>query len=185
MKKISYNAPLTLTFSICAVIIMVSHTLTSGQSTIQYFSVYRSHVGDPLFFVRLFTHVLGHGSWEHLSGNVLLLLILGPMLEEKYGTKDLLLMFLWTAFMTGMINLVLFPHALLGASGIVFMMIVLSSFTKARKSEIPLTMIIVTVVYIGREVAAAWLTNDNISRITHITGGMVGAWFGFKANDND
>lgn len=180
MKKITYNAPLTLTFSLFAVIVMLLHQLTSGASTSKLFSVYRSSASDPLFYIRLFTHVLGHGGWEHLLGNLLLLLILGPMLEEKYGSGKMLSMFLWTAFITGLINILFFSHALLGASGIVFMMILLSSFSKVKNQEIPLTMIIVMIVYIGREVMLSWLVADNISRITHITGGLVGAWFGFK-----
>ena len=181
MKKISYNAPLTLTFSLLSVMVLLLNHFTLGQSNLYYFSVYRSSINDPAFIVRLFGHVLGHADWEHLMGNLLLILILAPMLEEKYGTKTLSIMFLSTALITGLINVVLFEHILMGASGIVFMLIVLSSFTNnRRKSEIPLTMIIVVMLYIGREVAASLLITDNISRITHITGGFIGAWFGFK-----
>lgn len=183
MKKISYNAPLTLTFSLLSVMALLMNHLTSGQSNLLYFSVYRSNANDPAFFVRLLGHVLGHAGWEHLMGNLLLILILGPMLEEKHGTKKLSIMFLTTALITGLINILLFDHMLLGASGIVFMLIILSSFANnGRKSEIPLTMIIVVMLYIGREVAASFLISDNISRITHITGGFIGAWFGFNFN---
>ncbi len=182
MKKISYNAPLTLTFTLCSVMVLLLNRFTSGLTNLNYFSVYRSSINDPAFFIRLFGHVLGHANWGHLMGNLLLLLILAPMLEEKHGTKKLGVMFLWTAAITGLVNLILFPHILLGASGIVFMMIVLSSFSNnGRKSDIPLTMILVMILYIGREVAASWVMVDNISRITHITGGVVGVWFGFKS----
>lgn len=181
MKKISYNAPLTLTFSLLSVMALLLNYFTSGQSNMLFFSVYRSSVNDPAFFVRLFGHVLGHAGWEHLMGNLLLILILGPMLEEKHGTSRLSIMFITTALITGILNIILFEHILLGASGIVFMLIILSSFTNnGHKSEIPLTMIIVVMLYIGREVAASFLITDNISRITHITGGFIGAWFGFK-----
>ncbi len=182
MKKISYNAPLTLTFSICSLILLLLNNYTSGLSNLYYFSVYRSSINEPAFFLRLFGHVLGHANWDHLLSNVLLLLILGPMLEEKYGTKKMFIMVLWTALITGLVNLLLFPHMLLGASGIVFMMIVLSSFSNnGRKTDIPLTMIFVMILYIGRELVASWVMTDNISRITHVTGGIVGAWFGFKS----
>jgi len=182
MKKISYNAPLTLTFSLSSVMVLLLNSYTSGLSNHNYFSVYRSNIIDPAFFLRLFGHVLGHANWEHLMGNILLILVLGPMLEEKHGTKELFIMVMWTALITGLVNLLLFPHILLGASGVVFMMIVLSSFSNnGRKSDIPLTMILVLILYIGREIVASWVMADNISRITHVTGGVVGVWFGFKS----
>jgi len=180
MKKITYNAPVTLTFSFLSLLILMIHYYINGDLIHSLFSVYRSSLTDPLFYFRLLGHVLGHGGWEHLLGNLLLILLLGPMIEEKYGSGNLLKMMIITALLTGLLNILLFPHALMGASGIVFMMILLSSFTNAGKHELPLTVILVALLYIGREVMAAWLIEDNISRVTHIVGGISGAWFGFK-----
>lgn len=45
---------------------------------------------SPLFYVRLFGHVLGHASWDHFTGNILLILVIGPMIEEKYGSKKII-----------------------------------------------------------------------------------------------
>jgi rhomboid protease GluP len=184
MKKITYNAPVTLTFSFLAFAVLLLDFYTAGEVSHNLFSVYRSPLTDPLFYLRLIGHVLGHATWEHLLGNMLLILLLGPMLEEKYGSGNLLKMILLTALLTGAINLLFFPHALMGASGIVFMMILLSSFTNAGKHELPLTVLLVAVLYIGREIMAAWVIEDNISRMTHIAGGMTGAWFGFKAKSD-
>jgi L-serine dehydratase len=48
------------------------------------------------------------------------LLLLGPMLEEKYGTKDLLEVFAITAFVTGVFHSLIWGNAMLcGASGVV------------------------------------------------------------------
>jgi rhomboid protease GluP len=180
MRRITYNAPVTLTFSITTLIVLILHFYTQGETTRLFFSVYRSPIASPLFFIRLFGHALGHAGWEHLMGNLLLLLLLGPMLEEKYGSAALLKMIIITALITGILNLLLFPAVLLGASGIVFMMILLSSFANAKKNELPLTVILIAVLYIGREVLAAFAIEDNISRMTHIAGGLTGAWFGFR-----
>ena len=91
-----------------------------------------------------------------------------------------------TALVTGLLQIFFFPHTiLLGASGIVFMMILLASFTNFRKGEIPLTFILVMIVYLGREVynaVAAQVTpgsTNNISQFAHIIGGLVGSFFGF------
>jgi membrane associated rhomboid family serine protease len=113
-------------------------------------------------------------------GNMLLLLVVGPPLEEKYGSKALLMAIIITAFISGAIQWAAFPgQALLGASGIVFMMIVMSSLAGMRDDSIPLTLIFVVVLYLGREVLDGVLKKDNISQITHIIGGVCGAVTGY------
>jgi membrane associated rhomboid family serine protease len=102
------------------------------------------------------------------------------MLEEKYGAKSMTLMILITAAVTGILNVILFNTALLGASGIVFMMILLGSFVNIERGKIPLTFIAIVGIFIGREIIEGIFTTDNISQLTHIAGGVCGAFFGFK-----
>ena len=140
---------------------------------------YNASLLNPLMYLRLFTYVLGHAGWEHFFGNISYILILGPMIEEKYGSKKLLKMILITAVTGGILNNILFPNvALCGASGIVFMMIVLASVTSFEKGQIPLTLILVLVIYLGGEINSALTENDNISQLAHIAGGLCGAVFG-------
>ncbi|MCD8125422.1 MAG: rhomboid family intramembrane serine protease, partial [Lachnospiraceae bacterium] len=81
---------------------------------------------------------------------------------------------------TGIVNMVFFPGiALMGASGIVFMMMILSSVVSVRRGEIPLTLILVAVIYLGQEVYDGLFTSDNISHLSHIIGGACGCVFGF------
>jgi len=79
----------------------------------------------------MFTYVLGHIDFSHYMANILLMLIVGPPLEEKYGSKKLLIAITLTAFVGALVQIIFFPNtSLLGASGVVFMMIVLSSFAE-------------------------------------------------------
>jgi len=126
----------------------------------------------------VFTHVAGHSGWPHLINNLSLILLIGPMLEENYGSLSLLVMILITAFITGLLNVVFFPAFLMGASGVVFMMILLSSFTNFSRGEIPLTFILVLVLYLGVQLVNS-LNTDNISYFAHIAGGFCGSLFGF------
>ena len=156
MKRfaIRFNAPVVLSFAIISLLVLVLDSVTGGASTARLFCVYRAPLTDPLTYVRFFTHVLGHSGYSHYMGNMLLLLLVGPGLEEKYGSRNLLLTIVITAFATGLVQFLLFPHsALLGASGVVFMMIVLSSFTEMKKGGIPLTMLLVVALYLGSEIA--------------------------------
>jgi membrane associated rhomboid family serine protease len=129
-------------------------------------------------FLRLFTHILGHANWDHLLGNFMLILLIGPILEERHGSIPLLIMILITAFVTGLAYTVFSSHGLLGASGVAFMMILLASLVNIRAGEIPLTFIAVAVVYLGGEVMKA-SQEDGVAHAAHLLGGVAGAAFGF------
>lgn len=177
--RIQYNAPVVLTFALLALAALVLGQLTGGWTTLHLFSVYRSPLSDPLGYVRLVGHVLGHADYAHYMGNMMLLLVVGPPLEEKYGSRRLALCILVTALISGLVQCLLFPGtALLGASGIVFMLIVLSSLAGAESGSIPLTMILVAVLYMGGEVVTAVTAQDNVSQLTHVVGGVCGAGLG-------
>lgn len=177
---IRFNAPVILSFALLSLLALVLGNLTNGATTYRYFSVYRSSLSDPLTYIRFFGHVLGHAGYDHYMGNMLLLLLVGPGIEEKYGHRTTALCIAVTALVTGLVQFVFFPAtALLGASGIVFMMIVLSSFTEMGKEGIPITLILVVVFYLGGELMDGLTALDNVSQLTHIVGGICGLVFGF------
>ncbi len=178
--KFSYNAPVILTFALISLIVLLVNGLTNGASNRLLFSTYRSRLTDPLTYVRAFGHVLGHANWAHYFGNMTMFLLVGPMLEEKYGSKNMVGMIAITAVVTALINAIFFPGvALCGASGIVFMFILLSSFAAANKGEIPITLLVILAMYLGDEVVNAVFQRDNISQMAHIVGGLAGCAFGF------
>ena len=181
--KISYNAPIVLSFVLLCLCATVAGVVTNHALTERFFSVYRSSLLNPLTYVRCFTHVLGHGGYDHFIGNAMYLLLMGPMLEEKYGAKVILKVILFTALVTGLIHSALWGgSALCGASGVVFAFIVLSSFTAFKEGEIPLTFILVVILFIGKEIYNGFTVIDNISNLTHILGGVVGSVAGYSLN---
>ena len=140
---------------------------------------YRDSLLNPMMYVRLITHIFGHLGWDHFFGNMSYILLLGPMVEEKYGSDKLIVKIFATALITGILNNVLFPNvALCGASGIVFMLIVLSSVTSVKSGKLPLTLVLVLIIYLGAEVYNAIMVTDSISQFTHIIGGICGSIFG-------
>lgn len=183
MKKkhrlIQYNAPTTLNFTIISFVVLILGIATRGASTMKFFCVYRSPLKDLLTYPRFFLHVLGHSSFAHYSGNITLMLVLGPTLEERYGSRTLLKAIVITAFISGLLQWLLFPDtALLGASGIVFMMILMASLGGMRSGGIPLTLILVFVIYVGGEIYEGLTSADNVSHLAHIIGGICGAVLG-------
>ena len=163
---LQYNAPVVLTFALLALGAVWLHGATGGTSTTRFFCVYRAPLTDPLTYVRFFGHVLGHADWSHYMSNMLLLLLVGPALEEKYGSRRLLMTIAATALITGLVQFICFPdHALLGASGIVFMMIVLNSFTEMKRGGIPLTLILVVILYLGGEIVDGLFTAERNGKL--------------------
>lgn len=182
VKAIKFNSPVVLSFVFVCIGVFLLNLLTGGYTNQKFFTVYRGSVADPLFYVRMIGHVFGHAGWEHLSGNMMYILLLGPMLEEKYGSRNMGIIIILTAVTTGVVNVIFFSHGLLGASGVVFAFIILSSITSVKDGGIPLTFILVAVIYIGGQIVDGLTVNDNISNLTHIIGGIVGACSGMALN---
>ena len=102
--KVSFNSPVILTFTILCLVSLLLGTLTKGMTTDLFFSVYRSSLMSPATYIRFAGHVLGHANWEHFLGNIMLILVVGPLLEEKYGSSNMLFVILATALVTGEIG---------------------------------------------------------------------------------
>ena len=175
--RIYFNAPITLGFTAICLIALALAYVTDDASTALIFSTYGSSWFSPMTYVRLICHVFGHGDIVHLSSNLMYILLLGPMLEEKYHDK-LLFVILFTAVITGVIHNIIQPDVmLLGASGVVFAFILLASVT-GKENGIPITLIIVGLMYLGSEIYSGATAADNVSQITHIIGGISGAVLG-------
>lgn len=173
-----YNAPVVLTFVILSLVLLGVDTLLGGTLSAQYFVAPATfQLSAPASWTGSALHILGHAGMSHWMGNMTFILLLGPLLEEKYGSFALLVMIVATAIATAVINAFFFDSGLIGASGIVFMMIVLSSVTGIREKEIPLTMVIVLILYLGKEIADS-VRADNVSQFAHLLGGVCGAAFG-------
>lgn len=176
--KLSYNCPVVLTYAAVCLALVLADMLTSGWLNKNVMVCY-GHPSflDPMTYVRCVTYFFGHSGWEHYASNMLLMLLVGPVVEEKYGSGNLVFMILITGIASGIINCIFFDNGIIGASGIVFMMIILSAFTNMKKGEIPISLIVVAAIYLGREIYNAF-SADNVSQFGHIIGGVFGLFWG-------
>ncbi len=183
--KIRYNSPVVLTFTFICIGAMLLSQMTDGKSTQYLFTLYPTFdFSDPFSYFRIWSHIIGHGNWPHLIGNFSMILLLGPLLEEKYGSGPLLIMMIITAVITGILNSFFFTTGLLGASGIVFMFILLSSFSGIKEGEIPLTFVMIAIMYFGQELVLSF-KDDNVSQFGHILGGLSGSLFGYISSPSN
>lgn len=177
--RLKYNAPVVLTFAlISGILLLISQNIQSTEFWL-YFSTGRGGLLHPSTWLSMFLYVLGHASIEHYVNNMMFFLLVGPVIEEKYGSMNTLFIILITAFTTALFNMIFSSDRLTGASGVVFCFIILASMTSFSKGEIPLTMIVVLALYLGQEVYNMIFTQDNVSQLAHIVGGIIGAIYGF------
>ena len=181
MNYFEYNAPVTLTFFIASFVVLVLSFITGKRSN-YLFSSERASLLNPLTYIRLFTNIIGHDDYLHFSSNFLKILLLGPMIEEKYGSINLLIMILITAFITGVINFIIGKYRILGASNIVFMLIALSAFVN-MSDKIPLTLVFIIIFYFIDELMQLF-KKDGVSHYGHLTGALCGVAFGFICQNN-
>lgn len=176
--RVSYNAPFVLTFALVAVGVLIIDTLTAGVLREHFFSI-QPALGwsDPLTYPRLVFHVLGHADFAHLFTNLTVILLIGPMLEEKYHAPVLVILAALTAVLTGIVAMLL-DFGLMGASGVAFMLIVLGSFANVSSGRLPLTFVFVVILFLGNEIVAAF-QDDRVAQFTHLLGGLVGGLYGW------
>jgi membrane associated rhomboid family serine protease len=175
----TYNAPVVLTFALLALLVHLADVQTRGALAPAYFAALPDFDYKSVWsWFRLVSHVLGHKDMAHFVTNFAIILLIGPILEEKHGGRAILIMIGITALVTGVLNTLFFNTGLMGASGVVFMMILLGSFANHKPGEIPLTFIAVVLLYLAGEVSAAF-AEDGVSQFAHILGGLCGMVFGF------
>lgn len=175
--RIKFNAPVSLGLTLGGGIVWGLGFVFPNLAQ-NYFASPASFADyGQLDILRSVTYVLGHGSWTHFSSNALFILLLGPAVEEKYGSFKVLGLMLLTAALTAAISAFLFSTSLMGASGIVFMLVLLNSITNARQGELPLTFVLVALLFLGREGFAVF-RDDNVSQLAHLMGGACGGAFG-------
>jgi membrane associated rhomboid family serine protease len=175
--KISFVSRGTLLISLFSLIGMI--TLKVLPTSSHFFILDgTSHFTSWKWYLSNFTYIFGHIDSLHLIGNLSIILLLGPLIELKFGTKRMLIMTFSTAVLTALLHTLLWDNGLLGASGIAFMYIVLSSLLNSRGKEIPFTFILIVLLYLGQEIYSSF-NNDNISHFAHLFGGAMGAFWGF------
>jgi len=180
LNYFSLNSIVIISFFLISLVALILNGITRGKSNKLLFSSYRSSLLNPLTYVRLITHIFGHADFSHFMSNFLYILLIGPMIEEKYGSKNLAIMIVITAAITGLLNSIFSKKKMiLGASGIVFMLIILSSFVNIQAGKVPVTLILICAFYIADEIIKGIFKKDDVSHMAHLVGALCGFIFGY------
>jgi len=180
ISKFDYNAPVILTYFFICLIILIIDKLCKGKFSATFFTTYKNDsLLNPLTYFKLVSHSLGHADWDHLYSNFIKILLIGPLIEEKYGSINLLIAMILTSLIIGIVNKLFGKGGILGASGVAYMLILLSSFVNMENGKIPITLTLIILFFVVDEVIKLFRRKkDGVSHLGHITGAICGAIFG-------
>ncbi len=146
-------------------------------------------------YIKLLLHVFGSSSWTPAFVNSLFVLLLGPELEERYGSPVFALMLAVSSLVTGVLNACLSPSPVFGASCAIFTMIFLTGMTDLAKKRIRISWILVFSFYIVYQLYSVYSGSDvrlsssgngfllfmkkNAVTFISLAGGICGSLFGF------
>lgn len=179
-----YDAPVTLTFAILAVIIFILYTTvlkdkigtsilispTSSKGTLPF------SFKDPLSYFRLIFHILGFTDKSVLISDLIFILLLGPQMEERYGSVVIGVMIFVSALFSGVLNACFCVNPICGASAPVFMLILLYALMFLTKKKISATSLAIIILFVFREVIQG-NPNGIVGVVINIAGGLCGSLF--------
>lgn len=186
--KLVYDAPATLTFAfICLGLFALDFFFLGSKISQNYLCSPTSAAGkaafmasSPLSYVRLVTYCFGSASVEILIVNMVFLLLLGPSMEERYGTVVIAIMMAVCVLFSGVLTACFSKTSLTGCAAVIFMMIFLNSFVSLSKKKIPVSFLLVFLLFIFREGFNLGFSGDGIIKIIiNIAGGLCGSLFAF------
>lgn len=175
----SYNSKVVLSYFIICFIVLILNKWSKDK--INNFLVFRKgSILNPMNYIRLVASGLCHKDWSHFRNNFVFILLLGPMLEEKYGSMALLEMLVITSIASSLVHLILTKGGAIGASDNVYMMVVLCSLVNITTGKVPITLILIFIFYVADEIIKQFSKKkDMVSHDSHIVGAICGFIFGY------
>jgi len=182
--KISYDAPVTLTFVIISAIFFLLNTfllkngelsrLLASPTSLEGPSPFI--ISQPVSYLRLLLYIFGSHDGISLFTNMILIMLLGPSMEERYGSAIIGIMIFVSALFSGVLNACFCEASLVGAVPVVSMMIFLNAFMSFSKKKFPLSFVAVIVFFVVLQIFAGY---SAVRIIICIAGGLCGSLFAF------
>ena len=185
--KVSYDAPVTLSFVIlCALFFLLNSFVIKNGALEKVLASPTTQAGalpfivkQPLSYVRLLLYIFGAGvtgAGSVLITNLILIMLLGPAMEERYGSVIIGIMIFVSALFSGVLNACFCADSLIGAVPVVCMMIFLNAFMSFSKKTFPLSFAAVVILFVFLEIFSG---AGAIKIIICIAGGLCGSLFAF------
>jgi rhomboid family protein len=167
----------------CVLVFILQSTLPAG--TMNNLELSRSSLLSAPW--TLVTYMFLHANILHIFFNMLMLFFFGPMLERQIGSVRFLGLYLGSGVLAGLVQVLLFPGAVIGASAAIFgvmgALTVLMPDLRVYLYFIPMKILYVTIIFAALDVLYLG-SGDAIAHGAHLVGLAVGALYGYLIRMN-
>ncbi len=115
---------------------------------------------------------------QALTLNIAILLLLGPRVEERYGSVLLILMFAISSFVAGILSAIFLPLSIYGLDGIAILLVLLTLFECANLKEISFNYIILLTLLLANSIVLS-VQQNYYGILVHYLGSLCAGSFGF------
>lgn len=180
--SVSFDSPVGLVLVILLVVMAIIERLVPS---IDWLFVCPCKAGNSAAFdyrnvadyFRILLYPFGFSSWNQLTANLVFILLLFPKIESVFGKLFSSMLVLITVAFAGVICVCFSNSVIYGTSGIVCMLLILAIFISADKRQIPLSYILLAVIYFAREIVSIIDTNT-IEVFCHFAGSLASSLVG-------
>ena len=190
--KFIFDSPVVLVFSVVSAVIFISDLILKLNLSEKIFecpgakSVPAFDFKSALSYVKLVIYPFGGENSTSFFLNIGFILLLGPVLEERYGSIMLALMIFITSLVGGVLTACVSMFGISGCGGIVFMMIILSVLSVFIKKQLPVSWIFIFTLYLafslfsGKKISGFMpFMQNNVPVFIQLASGICGSLFGF------
>jgi len=145
------------------------------------FSEYRSSPADPFTYIRFFGYVFGNTDLKKFFVTLIFFLVLGPVLEERFHGKILLIVIIVSSVVSGVLCFIFFPDiVMMDSDAVIFAFVLLSPLKALKKKELPLTFILIIIFGLCFLIYSEMIVEGNTYQITNMVGGVIGCLVGYR-----
>ncbi len=184
--KFHYDSPVMLTFALVTLLVFILDAFAFKGKLKDMWLVTPTAAGGQFPFsfsdfpsiLRLFIHVFGYSQNEVLICNLIFILLLGPQMEERYGSVIIGIMIFVSSLFSGVLNACFCKNTVCGAEPVVFMLILLWTMMQLSRSKISASAIAVIALFIAMLI---FRKNPNgvVGVAVIAAGGLCGSLFAF------
>lgn len=176
----SYHSMVTISYFLICFIVFVLNVLFKDKVT-RFLKIRRGSIFNPMNYIRLVTSGFCHADFQHFRNNFIFILLLGPILEEKYGSLLFLEMILITTVASSIFHLLFYDSSAIGSSDLVYMMVVLCGIVCSFDGKIPITFVLLFLFFVFEEIVKMFFhkKNDQVGHDGHVIGAICGIVFGY------
>eukprot|EP00934_Nitzschia_sp_Nitz4_P002317 Nitzschia sp. Nitz4//scaffold45_size130396//54893//55786//NITZ4_003446-RA/size130396-processed-gene-0.184-mRNA-1//1//CDS//3329552389//2317//frame0 len=185
-RKMTVEAPVTVGFVfLCVTVHALNVSIFPGFSRSVLGVRQDFHFLHLWHYVQLLTQIVAHENMIHLRGNMTNILLVGPSTEKEFGSRNLIIIMVAVAISSGFGHVLFGPKntSQIGASGVVFAMILLNSLVSASYGKIPVAFVLTAVMWAGDELWKLFFARDSVSHMAHLLGAVVGTIAGYMIQE--